>query len=167
MLSSWPVAWTLPFRCASPRHAQHTRPAGPAEQHAKLAAEVASAPARQMLLVAGQVVVAHIPPATNRTCSPTHPPHSAHQAVHGVYLGRKRRSLDRLLASYVRPDGLAPGVGAPPELREPSPPARQLVALAAAVQGEAYSYSRCVAGRKERAMAACSNWAEGGWAAAE
>lgn len=62
------------------------------------------------------------------------------QAVHGVYLERKRRSIDRLLGSYIKPDGQP--VGVPPDLREVSPHAQQLVQLVAGIQSETFTYAR-------------------------
>jgi hypothetical protein len=65
------------------------------------------------------------------------------QAVHGVYLERKRRSIDRLLGNYIKPDGQP--VGVPPDLREVSPHAQQLVQLVAGIQSETFTYARYVA----------------------
>ncbi|WIA14506.1 hypothetical protein OEZ85_003026 [Tetradesmus obliquus] len=62
------------------------------------------------------------------------------QAVHGVYFERKRRSIDRLLGSYIKPDGQP--VGVPPDLREVSPHAQQLVQLVAGIQSETFTYAR-------------------------
>jgi hypothetical protein len=69
-------------------------------------------------------------------------PPTPSQAVHGVYLERKRRSIDRLLGNYIKPDGQA--VGVPPDLREVSPHAQQLVHLVAGIQSETFTYARCV-----------------------
>lgn len=66
--------------------------------------------------------------------------------VHGVYLERKRRSIDRLLANYIQPDGQP--VGVPPELRDVTPHAAQLVQLVAAVQSETFTYARCELARR-------------------
>lgn len=62
------------------------------------------------------------------------------QAIHGVYLDRKRRSIARLISQYIRHDGSS--VGAPPELREVSTHAQQMVTLVTAVMSETYTYAR-------------------------
>jgi hypothetical protein len=59
-----------------------------------------------------------------------------------VYLERKRRSIDRLLGNYIKPDGQP--VGVPPDLREVSPHAQQLVQVVAGIQSETFTYARCV-----------------------
>jgi hypothetical protein len=55
-------------------------------------------------------------------------------------LDRKRASLGRALRAYARPDGSA--VGVPPELRDVSPQAMQLVGAVVGVQAEVLQYAR-------------------------
>jgi hypothetical protein len=57
-----------------------------------------------------------------------------------VYLERKWRSIDRLLGNYIKPDGQP--VGVPPDLKEVSPHAQQLVQVVAGIQSETFTYAR-------------------------
>lgn len=80
-------------------------------------------------------------PSTSPICAhsplPTLP---TPQAQFGIYLERKRASLGRALRAYARPDGSA--VGVPPELRDVSPQAMQLVGAVVGVQAEVLQYAR-------------------------
>jgi hypothetical protein len=59
-----------------------------------------------------------------------------------IYLQRKCRALDRLLASYIKPDGSS--VGVPPELKDASPPCAQVLQLVVSIQAEVFTYARWV-----------------------
>ncbi|GBF96117.1 hypothetical protein Rsub_08993 [Raphidocelis subcapitata] len=65
---------------------------------------------------------------------------AALQSMFGVYVGRKRAAVDRVVRAYVRPDGA--GVGLPPELSDVTPGAQALLGTLAQVQAEAYAYAR-------------------------
>lgn len=57
-----------------------------------------------------------------------------------IYLDRKRRTLDRILSGYVRPD--AGPLGVPPELKDITPNCQQLLHTVIVIQSEVYTYAR-------------------------
>lgn len=71
-----------------------------------------------------------------------------------LYLGRKRRQLDRLVAAYVRPDGAT--VGRPPELRAVTPGMQGLLAAVQGVQAETFIYAGCAGPRACAGMHMCA-----------
>ena len=66
----------------------------------------------------------------------------ATKSMFHIYLQRKCRALDRLLASYIKPDGSS--VGVPPELKDVSPPCAQVLQLVVSIQAEVFTYARYV-----------------------